>query len=260
MKIAYLIIMILIFSNCSRLIGGSDTSTDVDSPDISEELNNRVDTFFTGTTGAFQVEGTVGVMDPAKETLEQVEAAAQRGCNGMDCIPQYTYPSLLSADDSNVGDNELILGVEIGGVSRAYPLSTFWNHEIANDTVGGKDLTVNYCPLTGTGLNFTGKTSEGEPLTFGVSGLLNNNNLILYDHQTTSFWPQMLFTAAWGAMKGTQITLLPVYEMKWSSWKKLFPKTSVVNMNASGIYPYGNYRENNEYILFSQSIYPSCEF
>jgi len=230
MKFGILMIMPLLILNCSRLTGESGSSTNVDSQDISEELTNRVDTLFTGTEGAFQVEGTIGVMGPAKETLEQVESASQRGCNGMDCIPQYTYPSLLSASGSNVGDNELVLGVEINGISRAYPLSTFWNHEIANDTVGGKDLTVNYCPLTGTGLNFTGTTTDGKALTFGVSGLLNNNNLILYDHQTTSFWPQMLFTAAWGTMKGTQITLLPIYEMKWSSWKKLFPNTTVVNM------------------------------
>jgi len=195
-------------------------------------------------------------MEAASVTLNTIERMAIKGCSRRDCIPQYTYPPLTHVNKTTyLSNDDLVVGVFINGVARAYPHRTLWNHEIANDTVGGVRISVNHCPLTGTSLNFKGELN-GEPATFGVSGLLYNNNLILYDHQTNSYWPQMLFTAAWGPAKGTQIQLLPVYEMTWAAWKKLFPDSDVVSSRLAnnGRYPYGDYYINDNKILFPQKI------
>lgn len=204
----------------------------------------------------FQAAGTDGPPEAAGVSLEDVAAGKVVGCTGgFDCIPNYSYPDLVRAVDARyVDDGDLVLGVALNGTARAYPLSTLWTHEIANDTVGGIRVTVNYCPLTGTGLVFKG-TIDGEPATFGVSGLLYNNNLILYDHQTQSLWPQMLYTAAQGTQKGRRPELLPVREMTWAAWKTLYPSTTVVTSEYhSSRYPYGSYRTDHSYILFRQTI------
>ncbi|MBD3422793.1 MAG: DUF3179 domain-containing protein [Chitinivibrionales bacterium] len=218
-----------------------------DIPDIQDQNTQ---------TFPFQDIAASGPLSPASVSLGTVENNKVVGCfGGLDCIPQYSYPPVVGADQAGyVDDNDLVLGVVINGVARAYPLSTFWHHEIANDTVGGIRVTVNYCPLTGTGLNFKG-TLDGKPVTFGVSGFLYNNNLIMYDHQTQSFWPQMLFTAAWGERKGQQAQLLPVYDMTWAAWKALHPQTTVVSGQLSSTsYPYSDYRTNHNNILFNQQF------
>jgi len=35
------------------------------------------------------------------------------------------------------------------------------------------------------------RTVKGKELTFGVSGLLHENNVLFYDHQTESLWSQL---------------------------------------------------------------------
>ena len=46
-------------------------------------------------------------------------------------------------------ESDRVLGMEINGVARAYPLIVMWWHEIVNDTLGGDNVVVSYCPLTG---------------------------------------------------------------------------------------------------------------
>jgi hypothetical protein len=63
-------------------------------------------------------------------------------------------------------------------------------HEIVNDRIGGASIVVTYCPLCGTGVVFDTKVN-GRKLTFGVSGLLYQSDMLLYDHQTESLWSQI---------------------------------------------------------------------
>jgi len=74
---------------------------------------------------------------------------------------------------------------------------------VCNDTLDGTPVSVTYCPLTGTAVGF----ERGET-TFGVSGRLVNDNLIMYDRATEHWWPQVLATAVpgWNADGGTSDT------------------------------------------------------
>jgi Protein of unknown function (DUF3179) len=68
-------------------------------------------------------------------------------------------------------DKDIVIGLNINGKARAYPLRILIWHEIVNDTVGGKAVAVTYCPLCGTAMAFE-RTVAGKTLSFGVSGLL----------------------------------------------------------------------------------------
>jgi hypothetical protein len=66
-------------------------------------------------------------------------------------------------------------------------------------------------------------------LTFGVSGKLIMNALVMYDHQTRTLWSQILGEAVQGAMKGTKLKFVPVTHTEWALWRDLHPDTLVLD-------------------------------
>ncbi len=61
-----------------------------------------------------------------------------------DAIPPIYEPQFLSAEEAGILDNQLIIGVEINGDSRAYPILTLRWREMVNDTVGGVPILVTW--------------------------------------------------------------------------------------------------------------------
>jgi hypothetical protein len=186
------------------------------------------------------------------------------GGPGRDGIPALTTPELAPGPDASfMDDGDRVLGVEINGEARAYPLFILWFHEIVNDTLGGKPIVVSYCPLTGSGIVFDAEI-DGEIKNFGVSGLLFENNLIMFDRQTESLWNQMLLGANCGPERGTELTRMPVVETTWDHWSSTHESTTVLTTNTGfgisyGIYPYGNYDDpDNETTLFPSSEWSSA--
>ncbi len=138
-----------------------------------------------------------------------------------------------------------VLGVEMNGEARAYPLTVLWWHEIVNDTLGGEPIVVSYCPLTGSGLAFDPRVN-GEVLNFGVSGVLFENNLVMFDRQSESLWSQLGVSGICGAARDQQLNRLPVVETATWWWVALHPNATVVTQNTGharpyGVYPYGTY-------------------
>ena len=66
---------------------------------------------------------------------------------------------------------------------------------------------------------------EGQEFSFGVSGKLIRNVLVMYDRQTESYWSQLLGEAVAGTMIGTKLEFLPSWMMTWEQWKELHPDT-----------------------------------
>ncbi len=100
---------------------------------------------------------------------------------GKDGIPALTDPDFISADqvDFLAGDNRVI-GFLIDGVAVAVPHNILWWHEIINFNFSDAlRLAVTYCPLTGSSMAFDRASIGGGE--FGVSGLLFQNNLTMYD-------------------------------------------------------------------------------
>jgi hypothetical protein len=74
---------------------------------------------------------------------------------------------------------------------------------------------------------------SGETLTFGVSGKLYANSLIMYDHQTESLWSHLTGEAITGQKKGTKLHVLPAMQTTWKVWKQLHPNTLVIAKSKS---------------------------
>ena len=161
-----------------------------------------------------------------------------------DEIPALTDPVFVAPNHGAaryLNEDDTVLGLVVNGEARAYPHSIFWHHEIVNDVIGGLPVVVTYCPLTGTGMAFDGTGGAGSRFTAGVTGLLFNSNLILYDRRDgETIYPQMTSRGISGPRAGTDLRLLPVVETTWRCWKKLYPGTLVLGSD-TGVYSVGTY-------------------
>ena len=163
-----------------------------------------------------------------------------------DGIPSIDDPKFAMASDAQfVSDTDTVIGLEINGDARAYPLFIMVWHEIVNDEVGGTPVSVTYCPLCYTNQVFE-SVLDGESVEFGTSGKLYNSNLVMYDRLTDSYWSQALGMAITGELTGEQLEIIPFDVITWGDWKTLHPDSQVLttetgHIRAYGADPYGNY-------------------
>ena len=163
-----------------------------------------------------------------------------------DGIPSIDDPIFADVNNSQfVADSDTVIGLEINGEAKAYPLFILVWHEIVNDDVGGVPVSVTYCPLCYTNQVFE-RIIDGNVVEFGTSGKLYNSNLLMYDRYTESYWSQALGMAVKGELTGYQLNLIPFDVITWGDWKMLHPETLVLTTDTGHIRsyatdPYGNY-------------------
>lgn len=166
----------------------------------------------------------------------------------IDVLPRDAIPAILSPtfneDPSWHPEDWLVVGVDLRGDPRAYPLAILNWHEIANDIVGGVPVAVSYCPLCRTAIVYD-RAVESQTLTFGVSGKLYKNDLVMYDHQTDSYWTQILGEAILGTYHGTRLRPYSSVTMPWGEWLGLHPGSKLLDRprDAEGQF-LRNYNEN----------------
>lgn len=163
-----------------------------------------------------------------------------------DGIPALHYPQFVKNNNADfLAENDRVLGVIFDGQAKAYPIKILNWHEVVNDRIAPHEFIVSYCPLCGTGMVFSSRV-DNNILKFGVSGLLYNSDVLLYDQQTGSLWSQILGKSISGEYAGYQLDQLPVVHTSWRQWLDRYPETLVLSLNTgfSRDYshnPYGNY-------------------
>lgn len=158
-------------------------------------------------------------------------AEIHRGGPARDGIPALDHPAFIAADQADfLAPDHRVLGLARHGIAKAYPVAILNWHEVVNDRFGAEPVVITFCPLCGTGMAFLA-TVGGQVLEFGVSGLLYNSDVLLYDRQTESLWSQIMSTAVTGPMKGQRLTLTPVTHTTWADWRQRHPDTRVLSPN-----------------------------
>ena len=178
-----------------------------------------------------------------------------------DGIPSIDNPKFQSVQEADeiLEDSEFVLGLNINGDIRAYPLQILVWHEIVNDVVGDKPVAVTYCPLCFTNQVFNRTLSDGNTVEFGTSGKLYNSNLAMYDRKSNSLWSQAIGEGIVGDYSGIKLEKIPFDIAYWKEWKKLYPESKVLSRDTGsvrpyGADPYGNYY-TNDLILFPVTNY-----
>ena len=125
-----------------------------------------------------------------------------------------------------------IVGLELNGESRAYPVSLLAIHQVVNDELGGVPLLVSYCPWCDAVLVFDRRVGE-DALMFAASGLLYSSNMLMYDRTERrgqeSLWCQLQGRAVSGpqAVAGATLSMLPAELLNWAGWLAIHPDTGV---------------------------------
>jgi uncharacterized protein DUF3179 len=175
-----------------------------------------------------------------------------------DGIPSIDNPAFEPADSSlpwQKGD--LLMTLDQGQKHYAYPVGILNWHEIVNHKSLETPVLITFCPLCGTGLAFD-PVVGGRHLTFGVSGLLYNSDLLMYDHQTESLWSQIEGRAISGPLAGTELAPVPVRHELWQTWRNRGGGDGLVLSTDTGYRrnyrqsPYGDY-DHSERLYFPVS-------
>lgn len=184
------------------------------------------------------------------------------GGPGKDGIPAIVKPVFVSASAADfLKEEDRVLGLGQGGEAKAYPIKILNWHEVVNDTIAGRAVVVTYCPLCGTGIGFEA-TVQGQRYTFGVSGLLYQSDLLMYDHQTESLWSQIAMEAVAGPQTGAKLTHLFLEHTTWGEWRAQHPTTIVLSTKTGHMRdynrdPYLGYAQRPDLMFATSPVAPT---
>lgn len=192
---------------------------------------------------------TVNGFDLRNSTIPVREI--HRGGPPRDGIPSIDKPKFVSpANAGFLGPNDEVISVTVGEITRAYPLRILIWHEIVNDSIGDTPFMVTYCPLCATSMVFNRRVG-GKTRTFGVSGLLYNSDVLMFDRESESLWSQLKMEAISGPDVEKKLEWMTSDLMTWSAWREKYPGGQVLstdtghrrNYTAS---PYEGYFASNQ--------------
>ena len=163
--------------------------------------------------------------------------------DGIPSIDTPVFHDALSVD--YLGDDAPVIALEIDGDARAYPLEILIWHELVNDTVGGVPVSVAYCPLCNS-VTVYEREIDGQVLDFGVSGLLYNSSLVMYDRQTETLWSHFTGEPLYGALADADLVSIPATIVGFGTWLEEHPDGLVLSRNTGvsrsyGVNPYPGY-------------------
>lgn len=189
-----------------------------------------------------------------EELLVPIEEIKDGG-PGKDGIPSIDNPNFINTDENNfLTSRDEILGVNFNGVVKAYPIKIMNRHEIVNDYFGDVPVAITFCPLCGSGVGVKAM-GEKQRLSFGVSGLLYNSDVLLYDRETESLWSQILGQAINGEASGQKLKFVPVELTSWGEWKKRFPNSLILSTQTGFDFDYEK-KVYQKYFETEQLMFP----
>jgi hypothetical protein len=120
----------------------------------------------------------------------------------------------------------LVVGIEVNGDARAYPVQFIGYHHQVRDTVGGTPVMVTFCTVCRTGRVFSPLVG-GAPETFRLVGM-DHFNAMFEDATTGSWWRQATGEAITGPRKGMGLADIPSEQMTLAEWLTLHPRSLVM--------------------------------
>lgn len=166
-----------------------------------------------------------------------------------DGIPSIDAPEFDTAETTPFAADDIVVGMVVNGEAKAYPYNVLNWHEIVNDTIGGVNVTVSYCPLCDTIVAF----DRGDT-TFGVSGKLYQSCLVMYDRADDTLYAQPWGMGVVGPKVNQQVERLPAVKTTLGQWLEQYPESQILSMRTghtrdySG-YPYGTYYTDDRLVF-----------
>lgn len=157
-----------------------------------------------------------------------------------DAIRALDDPRMIPLDEASfLKPGDRVIGVIIGTEALAYPLRILNYHEVVNDRAAGVPFAVTYCPLCDSSIVFDRRVGS-EELQFGVTGMLYNSNVLLFnrDPKRESLWSQIESAGVSGEHSGQRLDVLPTEVTTFEDWKRRFPDSKVLSDQTGHTYDY----------------------
>ena len=225
------------------------------SADVIVEPDVVLPSSLAQVTGRWNTDFTRRTIDDLSELKVGIPSSDPR-----DLIPPLDNPEFETVTDASEWLDAREPGVlfEVDGLARFYPLRILTFHEVANDDFNGQPVVVTFCPLCNTAVVFN-PVVNGQTLRFGVSGLLRNSDLVMWDSTTETLWQQITGEAIVGELAGTQLELLGASVIRWGDFQDNFANGDVLSRQTGfsrsyGQNPYTGYSSSQRPFLFDGEI------
>lgn len=166
-----------------------------------------------------------------------------------DGIPSIDDPKFDSAATTPFDESQEVIGMVVNGEAKAYPIGILNWHEIVNDTIGGVNVSVTYCPLCDTAIAF-----ERGDTTFGVSGRLYQSCLVMYDRRDDSLYAQPWGIGVLGAQVNQSLERVAAVKTQLGNWLERHPDSQILSTETGHErdyqrYPYGSYNRDRTLVF-----------
>src|SRR5262245_47500616 len=115
-----------------------------------------------------------------------------------------------------------VIGLTVGGASRAFPLDALDRVRVINEEIGGEPILIVHQPKSDTTTAFVARV-KGTLLTFEAA---NAGATELVDRETRSRWDAYGACTA-GTLKGTRLEGLIMEPEYWFAWSEFHPTTTI---------------------------------
>ncbi len=175
-----------------------------------------------------------------------------------DGIPPLRYPEMIAAAEADyLDDDDIVFGMYINGVAKAYPQRILAWHEFVVDSFGDMDVAGVYCTLCGTVIAYD-MEHGGQRHDLGTSGFLYRSNKLMYDRETQSLWSTIEGQPVIGPLVGQdiQLTQYPVTTTSWRAWKEMHSDTEVLSLRTGHRRDYTAGAAYREYYSHDRLMFP----
>lgn len=139
---------------------------------------------------------------------------------------QPTKTIFFDAAKNKIPSEKLIIGIEMNGVSKAYPIQLIGYHHQVRDSINGTPIMITYCTVCRTGRIYSpiiyGKVEE-----FRLVGM-DHFNAMFEDATSKSWWRQSTGECIAGPLKGYQLKEIQSEQVSLSVWFRQHPNSLVL--------------------------------
>jgi hypothetical protein len=138
---------------------------------------------------------------------------------------------MVPSSENEVKLDRLVVGVEVDGEARAYPLQYIGYHHQVRDSIAGQAILVSYCTVCRTGRVFS-PVVNGRPETFRLVGM-DHWNAMFEDASTGSWWRQANGEAVTGPLEGSVMREVPSLQVTLAQWLAMHPTSLVMQADSA---------------------------
>jgi hypothetical protein len=138
---------------------------------------------------------------------------------------------MRNSEQNIVEPSRLVVGVDVNGEARAYPIQFIGYHHQVRDVVGGTPILVTFCTVCRTGRVFA-PVVDGEAENFRLVGM-DHFNAMFEDRTTGSWWRQATGEAIAGPRKGKSLPEIASRQVTLAQWLSLHPASLIMQPDSA---------------------------